>query len=428
MTPSILFLVVDCLRADRAFAQAELAPDGLLGRVVRSGFSFRNAVTVTPTTTPAVATMLTGCYPFEHGLRGLAGYTFPRDLPTLAESLRALGYRTEADVTGPLQPELKLFDTFDGYRYVDGHGASVHGRRGADLERRIEELLAGGVPWFLLFHVWDLHEPRQVPSAFSGAAPSRRIYDRALAALDQRLARLGSAAGEDVVVCVVGDHGENVRFEPRGRLGNGLAGLMWRRGTRRPMQTVARALIARGARSSSKRLLRTAPRALITHGHHLFEPLLRVPLVFAGAGIPPGSSDALVSHTDLAPTFAALASGWFGGGVGAQQLRFERDGDPERRVFLETAWVTSLPGVRQVGVRTPRWKYLELAGGGSPALFDLRADPGERRNVVGRYPDVSGALREELRAAFASGRVGDEMGADTTTVVERRLADLGYFN
>src|SRR5919198_4317975 len=101
MTPAILFLIVDCLRADRAFAQARLAPEGFLGRLVGRGRSFTNAVTVTPTTTPAVASMLTGCYPFEHGLRGLAGYTLPDDVLTLASALSELGYRTEAHVTGP---------------------------------------------------------------------------------------------------------------------------------------------------------------------------------------------------------------------------------------------------------------------------------------------------------------------------------------
>ena len=88
MNPPILLFVVDCLRADRAFAQAELNPGGLLGRLTRAGFSFTQAVTVTPTTTPAVASMLTSCYPFEHGLRGLAGFARPTDVPTVASVLR----------------------------------------------------------------------------------------------------------------------------------------------------------------------------------------------------------------------------------------------------------------------------------------------------------------------------------------------------
>jgi arylsulfatase A-like enzyme len=428
VTPPILLLVIDCLRADRAWGQANLNPQGFIGRLIRSGLSFTQAVTVTPTTTPAVASMLTGCYPFEHGLRGLAGYTRPASIPTAARALRELGYRTEADVTGPLQPELQLFTEFDDYRYVEGRSATIHGTRGADLAHRVKELQDAGSPWFLLFHVWDLHEPRQVPAGRSGPALSRTVYDRALGAVDDRLATLLPAdLLEGCVVCLVGDHGENLRFEPRGKLGRIVAGLLWWKPSRRFVQPLATRWIARGAQSESKRLLRVAPRALLTHGHHLFEPLLRVPYVVSGPGVPHGSTEALVTHVDLAPTLVQLAGGWLSGGAWARPLPLDGScGDPDRQVYVETAWVTSLPGVRQVGVRTPRWKYFEVEGGSAPALFDLRSDPHERRNVVREEVSVATALGSDLRAAYSDARTGDTMSAEDEAAVTKRLADLGY--
>jgi arylsulfatase A-like enzyme len=430
MAPSILFLIFDCLRADRAFAHARLAPDGFVGRLVDRGRSFTNAVTVTPTTTPAVASMLTGLYPFEHGLRGLLGFTLPPRVPTVASVLREAGYWTEADVTGPLLPELKLFDEFDQYRYVHRRQASIHGPRGEHLAKRVQELRSSGRPWFLLAHLWDLHEPRQVPPDFGGPALSRTVYDRALAALDSRLrALLPDVALDGVITCAVGDHGENLRFEPHGKLGKGIANLLWWKPSRWAVRPLTERVIAAGARSSSKRALRLAPRALITHGHHLFEPLLRVPYVLAGEGISHGSSRALVTHTDLAPTVAALAGTWFAGGVGAVPLPLENgEGDPDRHVVLETAWATPVAGVRQLGVRTPRWKYMQLAEGGAPALFDLVSDPAERRNLVTGCPDVAAALQQSLLSMIASQRTGGLMTEEESARVERRLEDLGYLN
>ncbi len=430
MTPPILFLVADCLRADRAFGQARLAPDGFIGRISAEGRSFTQAVTVTPTTTPAVATMLTGCYPFEHGLRGLSGFSLPRDVPTVAAALRSEGYRTEAVVTGPLQPELRLFEDFDDFEHVDRRRVTMHGPHGERLQRRVGELQALGRPWFLLWHLWDLHEPRQVPRGFAGPACGRTVYDRALGALDQRLAALLPRELLDgIVVVFVGDHGENLRLEPRGKLGKATAGLLWWKPSRRLAQTAAKAAIARGARSRSKRLLRLAPRAFITHGHHLFEPLIRVPYIVSGPGIRAGAFDGLVTHTDLAPTIASFAQAWFAGGMDSRPLPLEDEaGDPHRRVLLETAWVTSVPGVRQVGVRTPRWKYMEVEGGTAPALFDLEADPLERRNVIDSEATVAAELREDLAAAHASARLGDRMSQDAEDAVTRRLADLGYLN
>jgi arylsulfatase A-like enzyme len=192
------------------------------------------------------------------------------------------------------------------------------------------------------------------------------------------------------------------------------------------MRPFTERVIAYGARSSSKRALRLAPRALITHGHHLFEPLLRVPYILVGPGIPSGATDALVAHVDLAPTFAALAGTWFPGGVGALPLPLDGEGDPERHVVLETAWVTAIAGVRQVGLRTRRWKYMELDTGGSPALFDLERDPAERRNVAARHPQVVAQIRDELRSTLAGARVEARMSNEESAVVEGRLRDLGY--
>jgi arylsulfatase A-like enzyme len=425
--PSILLLIVDCLRADRAFAQVQLAPGGWLGRLSERGFSFRTAVTVAPTTTPAVATMLTGLYPFEHGLRGLLGFSRPDDVATIAGALREAGYRTEAEVAGPLVPQLRLFDEFDDYQWLHWREASLYGPRGERVQAQIRRLQEGGRPWFCVLHLWELHEPRRVPPSFGGPALSRTVYDRALGALDQRLAELlPDELLDNVVVCLVGDHGENLRFEPRGRPGKAVANLLWWPATRRFAQPIARRYIRRAANSTSKRLFRLAPRALITHGHHLLEPLVRVPYILAGPGVPHGSSEALVAHTDLAPTLAELGGAWFQGGMGAVGLRFDADAADERQVIMETAWVTPIQGVRQVGIRTARWKYMQLADGGGAALFDLENDPHERHNVALRERAIADELRDDLRAALASARVGDPMSEESSALVERRLAELGY--
>ena len=241
--PAVLFLIVDCLRADRAFAQAELAPTGFLGSLASRGRVFTSAITVTPTTTPAVASMLTGLYPYEHGLRGLSGFSLPDGIPTVASVLREAGYWTEAHVTGPLLSQLKLFRDFDDYQWVNRKEATTHGPRGDALSTRLQALQTAGRPWFSIFHVWDLHEPRHVPRGFRGRALSGMVYDQALAALDARLAELlPEESLDNVCVCLVGDHGENLRLEPRGKIGMGLASLLWWKPTKWATQPVARRL------------------------------------------------------------------------------------------------------------------------------------------------------------------------------------------
>jgi arylsulfatase A-like enzyme len=422
----VLLLVIDCLRADRAFAQARIGP-AFLSRLLERGRTYTNAFTPVPSTTPALASMLTGRYPFEHGVRGLLGFALPPDVPTVARALREAGYRTEADVTGPLVPQVGLFHEFDEQRYVLPRQATIHGPRGDDLSSRVRLLRAAGLPWFLLFHVWDLHVPRQVPAGDSGPSLSGTAYDRALGALDRRLdALLPDEQLDGVTICLVGDHGENLRLEPRGKLGKGIANLPWWRPTKNPAQRLVERYLDFGARRPSKWPLRVAPRALLTHAHHLFDPLVHVPLVLAGRGIAPGSSDALVAHVDLAPTFAELADVGFEGGAYGQPLPRDGGADPDRSVFLETPWTTPIAGRRQLGLRTHRWKYIELADGGSRALFDLERDPGERRNLARRLPTVAEELHERLRAALEAPRNVLTLTEDDAALVERRLRELGY--
>ena len=140
----------------------------------------------------------------------------------------------------------------------------------------------------------------------------------------------------------------------------------------------------------------------------------------------PGSSDALVTHTDLAPTLATLAGTWFPGGIGAIGLPMDGAGDPERRIVLETAWVTALRGVPQMGLRTPSWKYMEVAGGAAPALFDLGNDPSERHNLVDELPDKARAFHDELHLMVNDAQVGEHMSEDEAALVAHRLKDLGY--
>jgi tetratricopeptide (TPR) repeat protein len=63
---------------------------------------FERAYTHSPLTLPAVASMMTGRLPFEHGVRDDAGYDLEAEERTLAELLRNRGFRTGAAVASPL--------------------------------------------------------------------------------------------------------------------------------------------------------------------------------------------------------------------------------------------------------------------------------------------------------------------------------------
>src|SRR5438876_11962495 len=125
--PNVLLLVVDSLRADVVNGAAVPTPhlDAEAGR----GTRFVQCVSTTTTTTPSFASILTGCYPPTHGVRGLQGYRLSSAVATLAELLGGAGYETHAEVTGPLLPETGVLRGFADVHHRPGYRTPWFGWR-----------------------------------------------------------------------------------------------------------------------------------------------------------------------------------------------------------------------------------------------------------------------------------------------------------
>ena len=67
--PNVLFLLVDCMRAD---ALGRGVPTPTLSALTEHGIRFTQAVSSASSTTPCVATMLTGTHSPRHGVRRIA--------------------------------------------------------------------------------------------------------------------------------------------------------------------------------------------------------------------------------------------------------------------------------------------------------------------------------------------------------------------
>src|SRR3989304_2981556 len=103
--PSLLLITIDTLRADRLpFYGYKRNTAPFLGKLAEHGIVFTNAYSTSSWTVPAVTSLVTGVYPFSHGvIQGSVrkGHIYkqapvPKKLPSLPEQLRALGYRTYA--------------------------------------------------------------------------------------------------------------------------------------------------------------------------------------------------------------------------------------------------------------------------------------------------------------------------------------------
>jgi N-acetylglucosamine-6-sulfatase len=127
-----------------------------------------------------------------------------------------------------------------------------------------------------------------------------------------------------------------------------------------------------------------------------YEESARVPLFVRGPGIAPGTeAEELALNTDFAPTFAELAGLKGFKADGRSLLPLMRGEEPPfgwRSAVLLEGFVGKGDRVYEA-VRTERYKYVEY-GNGEEELYDLQNDPYELENA---YEKVDPALVEDLK-------------------------------
>ncbi len=179
--PNIIFFTVDTLRADhlRLYGYPrETMPT--VSAFAKSALIFDNAVVPRGSTRPSYASMLTGLYPFHHGVRS-NGAVLHNDITTLPEILRKNGYHTAAFVSNfVLISELsglsQGFDVYDDRLDDRGRDQPNIERIAAHTLNAIMEWLATEPPqpFFLFINVIDPHGPYDPPDKFRGLYPTKK--------------------------------------------------------------------------------------------------------------------------------------------------------------------------------------------------------------------------------------------------------------
>jgi arylsulfatase A-like enzyme len=412
--PNLFFLVIDSLRADAVFGDRVSTPN--FDSLTKKGAAFTQCVCTTTTTTPSFSSILTGCYPPKHGVRGLQGYSLTPSLATMAELFAGAGYHTVAEVTGPLLPQTGVLRGFAEAHHRQAYRVPFFNWRD-DVIAKMHGLTE---PWFMLLHIWEVHRPYRSPPTFE-KRKDRAGYEAAVSATDDWLGPVFEAAGDNTIRVITGDHGEDYPDSERA--------LQMLRVARKARRTLK---VSKWSPSLDDRFAALE----IGHGFGLYEHLVRVPLILSGPGVGTARVGDQVRHVDLLPTFADLCGIPAPGGIDGRSLRplIEGSSLPEEPAYMEAVGV-KLGGKRIVGARTPGWKLLKPVEGGRPSLYRLNggAPPDEKRNRYARHPEIAARLEAFVGQIEASERApghdktaGSGMTTEEEAVVEQHLRDLGY--
>ncbi|MEE8525939.1 MAG: sulfatase [Thermoanaerobaculia bacterium] len=358
--PSVLLISVDTLRPDHLSLYGYRHPTSPhLDAWARShGAIFDNAVAQAPWTLPSHVSMLTGLSAPRHGVN-YSRASAPPALTTLAERLRTAGWATAA-VTGGgwFHPRFGLLQGFDRYRYWPERERELELDRGVELALR--DLAHLRRPFFLFFHTFEVHDFRtRSPRPGESPGDDRRLYDQRIAYTDARLGRLldaveSSELRRHLAIVFTSDHGESFGGEqPPGH------GYLFDDNLLVPL--VIELPDGRGAGTRIARQVRSID---------------VVPTILDAVGLP---GDETLDGVSLLPAI---------------------DGDA---AAPPVATSYAAEGNHGLALRIGnRWKYtfdnaVWPEHRGREALYDLDADPGERRDLGAGHPRLA-----DLRAAARS--------------------------
>lgn len=406
-----LFLVcVDCLRRD--FVDGPYASTPFLDDLVDTGAFFDSMYATATTTTPAVASVHTGCYSETNGVHSLRNVDLDDDVTTLAEALSSAGYRTIALATGPLAPQTGLDRGFDEYHFREPD-EDVFSEWFETARERLDEL---DEPFFVYLHLWEIHHPIETPQAFDDQTYGSTQYGRTLSAVDRKLATLAELLPPETLFALYGDHGESISTRNTYPI---KALKLLRDKVRFGWGVDTRSLTEPLDQLLSRRLSRFPDHAFEDgHGQCVYDFTSNVPFIVDGPGIPAERVSEQVRQIDIFPTLLELLDvPYDAAAIDGETL--VPTGDLVDRVAYTRGCGEALRGEKNWmrSVRVDDHRYVEFPNRDDwePECYDLEADPWELD-----------PLEEYDRPRFERAFPFTDLGEADTIDIDDRLRDLGY--
>jgi arylsulfatase A-like enzyme len=396
---NLFILVIDCLGLDRYEGEQKTAITPNLDTLRSRSLYFANSHAVGSNTNSVMGACFTGLYPSRNGIRSFFDRQLPGEIPTLASLLADCGYATAATVTDALA---KATDLLRGVQLIerrDKNKETIYNGYGESVRQQIVDFKASQQPWFYFVHTAELHQPRQCQPHFAQPRYGETFYDRSLSCVDHYLAPILSEIDFDnTLVVVMGDHGDNLLWEPATYWMSFLCSALRSDVRRLPgLSQLRDYYFAKGLYSTSKQWLRS--NFLFHHDYHIYRFLSSSPVFISVPDSTPRRIEAPISSVDLLPTLLDCQGLPALENCDGVSLRRLMDGRtlalPPRALYQEV--VTSFvlrkrdllkhqEPLLEAVIDYP-WKLVvcPLDAAVCQELYNLEQDPGEYSNLYSQY-------------------------------------------
>lgn len=433
MAKNVILISVDSLRHDAL--SPTMTPN--LWRLAEQGGYFDTTLVQAPFTIPSHGSMLTGLYPFNHGLRKQFGEKIRPTAQTAFHRLQQRDYKTLA-LMG-----MSVFGKPQGY-FEGFHKRKRRFSRLKAIDATFNEF--GSDRFFLFLHYWAVHIPYR--TLFRPQSPLDIAYNASVIAEE----RLGK--GPERFLPRRGDAWLNRvhRVRDMVRAGDPRQVAQVKAGYDRSLKVMDRWLGAIFELLDQHKLADSTS-VIITsdhgesfneqgeadlrpdgyeHGHFLYETAVRVPTVMVGPDIPRQRVSGMVEQVDLVPTVYDL----LGEPVTADDDFMPMDGRSLTGVLqgeptLPTSYSETLrrADYRQMW-RGKRYKLIWDRVTDTKQLFDVQVDSAENNDIAAQHPAIVADYCQQLDQ-FLAARTREYSDKSNMTAAElaattAHLRALGY--
>ncbi len=400
--PNVLFILIDTMRADHLTPygyRRDTSPQ-IARWLAAEGTTVETAYSQAPWTLPSLAAIMSGRYPGEFLGDPVESFALPKNVPSIAERFALAGYATAGFVGNPTLHEGNGFARGFGTFYTplpDPASMSLHG--GGITDRTLPWLSAHAEgaerPFFLYVHYIDPHDPYDSPELKNGVSPydvkdHGKVGVNWIHGIYAGKLQLADPARDLAHIAALYDSEIHYADSQVGRL---LAAI--------PPEVLANTLIIVTADHGEELLDHGGWK----HGQTLYDEQIHVPLFFRWDGrIPAGKRlKGVVRQLDLAPTLAAAIGAkadpaW--DGVDLLPALEGRGAVPRKPAFAQhlssgplrvatlldrtkrIRFNRSEPFKPENELQEHLWK-VDLGRLPAEEVYDLAADPHEKKNLVG---------------------------------------------
>ena len=474
MKPNIILILIDSFNAEKFFGSTKTSITPNIDYLIKNGTYFSKAITVAPTTIPAISSIFTGLYPFQSVKKIGKILKINDEIENYVERLRDFGYTTHA-IVPKIVSLVNLNSLFFNNIEVFDSFATLYDGVEEQVLKKIDSNQKE--PWFYYIHLMDIHGDatfhlKEGPKQYDDIKFGNNRYERMVSLIDIKLKKIVDKINLDnTIVVVTADHGSfTANYDQAMELQNDISNKkrdstenetkesnLFKIGhkifTNLPdkfnpiRKSIAGKYIEKrnekiesdiksqlnqtnfsGLSIYKKRLLENS----IAGNVKLFDDICRVPLLFSGYNIPKKIISEQVRNLDIFPTIFNLIGLENSMNKSNQSLEPLMKGKEIEKLDAFIYSVTNSSDEIFIGIRTEDYKYFRKITDDieNASLFNLKNDPHEEINLIKNKKNIAIELEQKIGKILNSNKKTDidsnERDSNERKEVEAELKKLGY--